>query len=150
MLDGGKSETDSIVLGISSSLFALRQEYEGLKKRFEKNYPDYYRLKYDLATVPFEYVQDSLLKADESLLEYFVGDSSIYIFLVQPQHYEVVEVKKDTAFEQWVEDLTRNGIYGYYGKKNVSKGKSINNYGASAYQLYQTLIAPVKAKLPKR
>ena len=31
----------------------------------------------------------------------------------------------------------------------MSKGKSINNFGNAAHQLYQTLIAPVKAKLPK-
>ncbi len=149
LLDKGKTETDSTVLRLSSILFDLRQQYDTLKTRFEKNYPEYYRLKYDLRTVSLDYVQDSLLQPGQTLLEYFVGDSSIYLFLVQPKNYEVIEIKKDTAFEQWVEDLTRNGIYGYYGKKGVSKGKSIANYGTSAYQLYETLIAPIKAKLPK-
>ena len=149
LLDQGKSETDSTVLRLSSILFGLRQQYDTLKSRFEKNYPDYYRLKYDLRTVPLQYAQDSLLQPGQTLLEYFVGDSSIYLFLVQPKNYEVIKIKKDTAFNQWVEDLTRNGIYGFYGKKGVSKGKSINNFGNAAHQLYQTLIAPVKAKLPK-
>ncbi len=149
LLDQGKTETDSTVLRISSILFDLRQQYDTLKTRFEKNYPEYYRLKYDLRTVPLDYVQDSLLQPGQSLLEYFVGDSSIYLFLVQPKNYEVIEIKKDTAFNQWVEDLTRKGIYGYYGKKSTSKDKSINNFGTAAYQLYETLIAPIKAKLPK-
>ena len=150
LLDKGKTETDSTVLRLGSIVFDLRQQYDSLKTRFEKNYPAYYRLKYDLGTVPLHYVQDSLLQPGQSLLEYFVGDSSIYIFLVQPKNYQVIEIKKDSAFEQWIEDLTRNGIYGFYGKKDIPKGKSINNFGTSAHQLYQTLIAPVKAKLGEK
>ncbi len=142
-------ETDTSFLHISNELINVKRIYADLQRQMEIGFPKYYKAKYDLRTVPLNYVQDTLLQPGQSLLEYFVGDSSIYLFLVQPKNYEVIEIKKDTAFNQWVEDLTRNGIYGYYGKKGVSKGKSIANYGTSAYQLYETLIAPVKAKLPK-
>lgn len=154
LLDQGKSETDTTVLRISSIIFDLRQEYDSLKQRLEKDYPDYYRAKYDLSTVSVDYVQDSLLRPNQSLVEYFVGDSSIFIFLVQPEYYEVVQVDKEPEFEQWVEDMTRNGIYGYYALKpedrdDVLKDKSLRNYSESAHRLYEKLIAPVKAKLKK-
>ncbi len=152
LLDQGKSETDTTVLRISSIIFDLRQEYDSLKQRLEVDYPDYYRAKYDLSTVSVYYVQDSLLQTGQSLVEYFVGDSSLFIFLVQPNHYEVQEVKMDTSFQQWIRDMTQEGLYGHYSlpesmRSRPNLANSKRRYAAAAAKLYQALIAPIQDKL---
>ncbi|MBK8565994.1 MAG: tetratricopeptide repeat protein [Saprospiraceae bacterium] len=125
-LNSGLEETDTTVLRISSILFDLRQAYDALKARFEKDYPEYYRLKYDLSTASLAYVQDTLLSPNQTLLEYFVGDSSIFIFTVGKGKYDVVEVKKDFPLEDWVKQL-QHGLYGYYClKQSEEKIKSMS------------------------
>ena len=150
-LNDGMEETDTTVLAISDKLFDLKQEYEALKERFEKKYPEYYNLKYDLSTVSLDYVQDTLLTDDQTLLEYFVGDSSIFIFTVGKSQYDVVEVKKDFPLDSLVRQL-QDGLYGYYGKKQNERTdevyrQSLKNYVEAAPKLYDKLIAPVKGQL---
>ncbi|MBK8565991.1 MAG: CHAT domain-containing protein [Saprospiraceae bacterium] len=149
-LNSGLEETDTTVLRISSILFDLRQEYEALKTRFEQEYPEYYRLKYDLSTTSLAYVQDTLLSPTQTLLEYFVGDSSIFIFTVGEGRYDVVEIKKD-SLEHWVKQL-QGGLYGYFAQKPSERTdelyrQTMRLYIEAAQRLYAMLIAPVQAQL---
>lgn len=150
-LNGGLEETDTTVLAISSKLFDLNQEYDALKQRLEDDFPEYYKLKYDLSTVSLDYVQDTLLDPSQTLLEYFVGDSSIFIFTVQPDDYDVVEVKRDFPLEDWVEQL-RHGLYGYHtqtaeNRTDALYKETVLEYAEAAQKLYDKLIAPVREKL---
>ena len=145
----GLNETDTSVLAVSSILFDLKHEYENLKTHLEKDFPDYYRLKYDLSTVSVEEVQQELLNPTQTLLEYFVGDSSIYLFVIQKNDYQVLEIKKDFPLDSLVHQL-REGLYGYHQapKQTVAlQQESINKYNAAAEELYQRLIAPAKNHL---
>ncbi|MCB0554903.1 MAG: CHAT domain-containing protein [Phaeodactylibacter sp.] len=141
-LSEGLEETDATVLAISSRLFNLNQEYDSLKTRFETEYPEYYNLKYDLSTISVQEVQDSLLDNGQALLEYFVGDSSIFIFLVIKDDYQVHEVKRDFPLKEWVEQLRRN----------ISQPHTytLEAYADAAQKLYGKLIAPVAGQLPER
>jgi CHAT domain-containing protein/Tfp pilus assembly protein PilF len=154
LLDKGLAETDTNVLRIGSIVFDLKQQYEALKKRFETEYPEYFRLKYDLSTVSLSYVQDTLLQKDQALLEYFTGDSSIFLFVVRPDTMIVREVKRDFPLEDWIEGL-RYGIYGYYAADKAVQTDSLKadakrNYLEFAPKLYQKLVAPVAQHLPEK
>ncbi|MDO8970317.1 MAG: hypothetical protein Q7U74_06490, partial [Saprospiraceae bacterium] len=150
-LSSGISETDSTVLAIGSKLFDLKRTHEALIQRFESDYPQYYQAKYGLKTASIEEVQQSL-SPQQTMLQYVLGDSSIFLFLVQKNHLEVQEIKKDFPLERWVDSLTRHGIYGYHtlpiAQKTPSlEAKTIHNYTHAAQALYEKLIAPVKTKL---
>ena len=154
LLDQGIPETDTTALRVSSIIFDLKRDYETLKQRFEAEYPEYYRLKYDLSTVSLQYVQDTLLQKDQALLEYFVGDSSIYLFVVRPDTMIVQEVKRDFPLEDWIEGL-RHGIYGYYAADRAIQTDSLKadakrKYLEFAPKLYQKLLAPVAHYLPEK
>jgi len=151
-LDGGTEPTDSTVLIISSKLFDLRRQQENLQGVLERDYPDYYRLKYDLSTISVEEVQRELLQPDQALLEYFVGDSSIFLFLVSPDHFEMLEIAKDFPLEEWVREF-RDGISGFHTSKNPSpelRQQLQEQYVETAAKLYEKLIAPLKERLPER
>lgn len=151
LLDKGLAETDTTVLRIGGIVFDLKQEYETLKKRFETEYPEYYRLKYDLSTVSLPYVQDTLLQKDQALLEYFVGDSAIFVFVVRPDTFAVLEIPNDFGLDSLVNQL-RQGIYGYYeaNKLPALYAPTAQQYTEAATILYNKLISPVQSLLHKR
>ncbi|MFT5386704.1 MAG: CHAT domain-containing protein, partial [Saprospiraceae bacterium] len=99
-------------------------------------------------------VQQQLLTDNQSLIEYFVGDSSIFVFLVQKDNFEVHEIKKDFPLEEWVQEMTKEGIYGYYtlsrAERNATlQDNTIINYTNAAQGLYEKLLAPFEDKLTK-
>lgn len=155
-LAAGLNETDTVVLGIAAKRFDFDRRYEALLQRLAVDYKKYYDAKYDLHTVNATEVQQPLLQPNQTLLEYVVGDSSVFLFLVQKNHFEVREIpKKGFPIEQLVDTLTRLGIYGYYTlprekRTPALKTATINNYTKAALQLYDKLIAPVKAKLTEQ
>jgi len=150
-LTTGISDTDSTVLAISSKLFDLNRQHEALIQVFEKKYPDYYQAKYGLKTASLPDVQQSLTP-NQTMLQYVVGDSSIFLFVVQKNHFEVQEIKKDFPLERWVDSMTRHGIYGYHTlpmakRTSDMEAATVQNYTHTAQRLYEKLIAPVKSKL---
>jgi CHAT domain-containing protein len=147
LLEKGKTETDTTVLRISSIIFDLKREQETLFKTLENDYPEYYRLKYDTKTISLEDTQQKLLQKGQTMLEYFVGDSSIFIFVVRPDTFEVVQVKKDFTLDSLVKQL-QSGLYGYHGqtpdkRTDVLYKKTITDYTKAAHELYNRIIAPV-------
>jgi CHAT domain-containing protein len=137
-----EDEMDTTTLAISSRLFDLNQSYDSLKRQLEENHPKYYGLKYDLSAISVKEVQDSLLEKDQALLEYFVGDSTIYVFIITNNSYEVKAIKHDFPLEAWVLELW----------KNISQPHTYTHarYSEVAYQLYQKLFAPIAKGLPER
>lgn len=155
-LSAGAADTDSTVLAMGDMLFDLNRRYETLKSRFETTYPHYYKAKYDLSTITLTEVQDELLQPGQSLVEYLVGDSNIYVILVRKDTFVVQEIKHDFPLNQWVSDMTKDGIYGYHTlpfgdtlRTNKRQTECEANYTRSALQLYEKLLAPVAGLLTK-
>jgi len=147
LLEKGKTETDQEVLRISSIIFDLKREQESLIETLEKDYPEYYRLKYDTKTISLEDTQQKLLQKGQTLLEYFVGDSSIFIFVIRPDTFDVVQVKKDFPLDSLVRQM-QSGLYGYYGQSPNKRSdfvfkNSILDYSNAANELYQRIMGPV-------
>jgi CHAT domain-containing protein/Tfp pilus assembly protein PilF len=150
-LNEGNSETDSSVLHISSKLFDLKQAYDALKQNLEKNYPEYYRLKYDTKTVSVEDVQKKLLSPRQTLLSYFVGDSSIFAFVVKLDTFAVFTIKKDFPLESYIKQL-RDGLYGYQTasvKTEKLYEAKADSFAQAAFMLHQKLVTPLSILLTK-
>jgi CHAT domain-containing protein len=131
-------------------LDSLKKQFKLLKNDLKEIYPQYYNLKYADATVSVGEVQQKLLQPGETLLEYFLGDSVMFIFLVQKDNYRVFELKPD-SLKAWVTQL-QEGIFGYYSlplSKQTSDiyAKTLNQYVRVAPKIYQKLIAPVAGYL---
>jgi len=131
-----------------SKIFDLRIQRDRLIRQIDTQYPAYQQLKYNLRYESVKSIQQERLHQGETLLEYFIGDSSIFIFVVQPNHYETVEVKRDFPLENWVKEM-RSGITDWYAgqMKDVDYQASVQMYASAAYQLYAKLVAPVAALL---
>ena len=145
------SGKDSLITVITDRLFRARQEYELLIQEFETRYPDYFKLKYSRNLMDVKQVQKTLLHPGQTLLSYFVGDSSIFLFTIKPDSSFVTYLPKDSSLEGLVSQL-QFGIYGYYtapavDKTDLLRSKSTDAYISAATRLYDLLIAPVKHHL---
>lgn len=141
-VEENKPLNDSTLIFINTQLLELKNEYRALQSKFELEFPDYYRLKYDLETASLSEVQ-SHLQPNQTLLEYFTGDSAVYIFVVRRDHYQVVEVQKDFPLDSLVADF-RKGIENE--PENLSD-QALDQYIQSAQALYRKLLAPVEDQI---
>lgn len=153
----GVAATDSLLLAFNNKIFDLNRRYESLKQLLESQFPQYYKAKYDLSTVSVQEVRQKLLQPGQSLLEFMVGDSNIYLFLLRPDTFLIHDIKHDFPLDQWVKDLTQDGIYGYYAlpkdhpERTPARQKQCDdNYTRAARQLYDKLLAPVEKHLTEQ
>ena len=96
--------TDAAKKVAEAALFEKKQNLSDLLLNFEKNYPLYFRLKYSTAPAGVAEVQASLPEAT-ALLEYFVGDSSIYVFTLTKTNLQLKHLPKPKDFESNIQSL---------------------------------------------
>jgi len=134
-----KESGDSLKISeYENHLFDLKISYEQLISNFEKNYPDYFNLKFQTSTISVQEIQEQLPDSTV-LIEYFVGDSTIYIFNVSKDKFDVLSIKKPVKFSQIVKDF-----YSSILKTETEK------YIISANDLSKLLILPVTDKIGVR
>ncbi|MFY0631015.1 MAG: CHAT domain-containing protein [Flavobacteriaceae bacterium] len=128
---------DSLISIYENKLFKLKQTEYKLQETFKRDYPNYYQLKYNNDVVSVSEVQN-LLKKDETLVEYFDGENSIFIYTISKNKFHVKKIDKDFPLKLWISQM-RNGVYKYGSKSEL--------YVKNAYNLYDKLIKPVEDKL---
>ena len=127
----GEQKNESLLQKWQNQYFNHSQEYEQLILQFEQNYPEYYRLKYDIETVGIETLQQSISK-EQLMISYFIGEKYIYIFGITKNGFEVLQQEKPTNFNQLIKDFN----------KGLNR-TLLQKYAQAAHQLYQILLAPV-------
>ena len=109
----------------------LYQEHDSLIKEFESNNPKYFEMKYGDAHVSLAEIRQKL-DPDESLIEYFTGDSTLFIFLVSRDRVIVKKVRINDDFQASVKKYNK-----------LLAGADIQDYLRISKMLYQFLLAPV-------
>ncbi len=135
----GKNADSAQIALWQDRVFGLKQAYDALLQRFDKEYPDYYNLKYQIKTVSVPEIQQQLLDDKTALVEYFTGKDSLYIFAVTKNDFTVKASAGDSLLAREIEQL-RYGII----KQDFAP------YAQAASRLYQALLAPVAGKLRGR
>lgn len=148
ILDGGRG---SRAKDFETQLKAVEREYQSLIQMLEADYPEYYRLKQDIQAISVAQLQQEVLQPDQTLVEYFLTDSLINIFVISQDEYEIVKVPRDYDLASKVSDL-RSGITKYYQNTSTAGGltESSRKYVESATVLYQKLFAPIRDRLTSR
>jgi CHAT domain-containing protein len=136
--------TDSVVLDNNARYFFEKERYEQLVARFEKDYPNYYQLKYQFRNITIAETQ-RILGPGQTLLEYFTGDTVIYAFVIGKDSCQMVAIPRDFPLADWVKQF-REGIIGAQ-KSGPAYERLTRQYATSAQQLYQKLIVPVATLL---
>jgi len=98
---------DSLLESNKYKFFETRRELEKLVNRLEKEYPNYYELKYaipDLSTI--KTLQDSL-SANQAIIEYFVGNKKIFVFTILKNKINYNSILKPNDFDKNCEQFRK-------------------------------------------
>jgi len=137
-----------------------RKEADVAYRQFLANikafHPRYYHLKYDLAVVSSRDVHHQLRQADQGLIEYFWGDTSMYAIVFTPQTDTLIQFSLDFPLQQWIDSL-RLGITAYHEAEANRQTQplyleSAQWYIRYAHKLYQKVFQPIEqgVALPRR
>lgn len=121
---------------------ALKQEYDSLIRSFEKDYPDYYRLKYQQPSFAITDPAAKALLGDQLLIEYFTGATHLYAFIYDGAKGQsrLFQLPWRKDFNQWAKTL-KSDIY----------NREDEAFRRKASALYQALLEPLLADaLPQR
>ena len=135
----------SLDKSLRERLIRVKGKYEDLVNTLETNNEAYHQLKYDLHTVDILSIQQKILKDNQTLVEYFVGEDSLYFFIITKEEFKVIFKAKDFPLKEWIDSL-RQGIYYCRVNKNIGERDCQaldRQYGEYAAKLYQKLIAPL-------
>ena len=131
---------DPILAYGPDSLLRLRHAYQGLMSTLELDYPRYYALKYSfIEPVPIQELQRKL-NNKSAMIEYFVGEESLLIFLITKTEEHHFELEKP-------QDLEAN-IQAFRQIVQLSDpAEAEAEFSRLAYVLYQQLLAQPLARL---
>ncbi|MBK9458570.1 MAG: tetratricopeptide repeat protein [Sphingobacteriales bacterium] len=122
--------------------FDYKQQYNQLIETFEKEYPDYYQIKYDNQIVSINQVQ-KILPANTTLMEYFVSDEQLYVFCITPKNSHFIALNTNpTTLNTAIEALLKN----ITNSRPTVGGR--NAFANASHQLYQLVFEPIVSYLP--
>lgn len=117
-----------------------RDEYDKFIVSLEKDYTEYYKLKYNNKIPSIKEIQNSLLKNNnEVIIEYFLGDSAVYVF----------GITKKTGVGYYILE-NRNDILKSVKKLNelsINRFSKSDEFSKISNKIYQQLIAPVTSEI---
>jgi len=131
-----KANQDSVKATVyREKTFALKQDHKDLISRFEKEYPQYYHLKYLPRGIMVSDVQANLGR-DDIMLDYFLTEKSVRIFAISQNDFAVDTVAIDSNFVPLIDSFRRR-----------IKKVDLSHYADEGLRIYRTLIQPVAERL---
>ncbi len=130
----------------NNQLFSLKNEHEDLITLFEKKYPKYHQLKYNLEVPTKSYIQEKL-KKDEIILEYVLTGKQLYAFLIKKNDLLLKQTSIDSSFFSNIRDLQQ-----FLERRNFSDHSidNFNHFNEISNSLYSKLIEPLSIPKDKR
>ncbi len=130
-------------------IFGRKQSLKESIQKLEKDYPEYYRLRYETDPPNIIWLQSHLLEENESILEYFLGNRFLYIFVVNKTDFQVVSLPIPEDFRSIITNYN-NTIRNFPFVPTKELPSNIESYAKAAFSLYQYLIAPVEGLIHHR
>ncbi len=124
----------------NENLLEVVKKRDSLILIYERDYPEYYALKYN-TTVPSMEDVPAIIGRKDNYLDYIVSDSLLYILVVNRKNQHLITVTIDSVFINRIMDFRKHLSSPYlseYARKNF------NSYQEIGYDLYKRLIEPVR------
>lgn len=134
-----KTKDTSATRAFEKNIFDTERKLEQFKSQVERSFPAYYKLKYTRPDIDLARVQQKLPE-NTTILQYFVGDSSIYCFQIS---------KKEVQFNRLVVDLAFREAFANYQMALTDFNFMVSNptradrlYVSTARALFSSLMIP--------
>ena len=140
----GEIQNSEKIAALQDSVYALQQRYNSFQDTLESDYPSYYQQKYNLELASLEEIENQL-KVNEAFLQYFVGDSSIFVMGIHPEK----QVFQRIPFTDSLLSPIQAYLEFLSSPNELSSEERGDTYVQNAHMLYKTLLAPVLSQLPE-
>src|SRR6185295_13178493 len=96
---------------LREALFAANRQYENFTRKLEKDYPDYYNLKFNPAAPSISALQ-GILDDKTALISYFIAENSkrLYTFTITRSRFRVYSSRLPDDFDRMVKGFN-NSLY---------------------------------------
>lgn len=134
---------------LNSQIYDAKQAYYTFKEELEGEYPQYYRLKYDLDVLDLETIQTEVLSDQQTLIEFFVGEKDIFALIIRKNDCIVHRYEKNSESLLTLVTNLRSGLYDYFllpssEQDQEAYNKYLDRYLRGARGLYELLIQPLQ------
>jgi len=143
-IENEKERPDQTMLAVwNKNLLAAVTARDALFLTFEKDYPEYFTLKYN-NNVPHINEVPSILGKKYNYINYVVAGSKLYIFVVNNRFQELLTIDTDSSF---MKNLSGFRAHLSDPSRSEAARTGFMDYQAIAYNLYSTLVVPLKKYL---
>jgi len=125
----------------NKQLFELSEKKTSLTSDIEKNYPEYFRLKYDQSISEIKQIQSKLSHKDV-LIEYSLHNQSLFTFVISKHDYQLFHQSIDSVFYTAIDTLIKS-----ITQNNLSKHTfcDYDQFKQTSFTLYEILIKPIES-----
>ncbi len=122
---------------LESQLSNFEQSYDYLLHHLKKEYPKFEKSLHQFDVPKLNFIQNSLLKDQQTLLEYFWGEKHLYAVSINKFKTKIHQI----AIDSILIDLL-NQFFAYFENAGRSMKNNPLGYEETAYQLYKKIYAP--------
>lgn len=150
-----KDRRDSLYSHYTEMIGDANRSFDNLRQIIKEFSPAYYQQAYYDSVITIETLQQKLLKPNQVFIEYFTGDSTLFILAIRPDTFKVVgiELDKNNPLKEWVKQL--NVAIFNQGKSELRElpPKQLDSisqqYVTLAHKIYQKTIYPIESLIDK-
>jgi CHAT domain-containing protein len=131
-----KNPDQKMIVRYSDSLEFFQQQSDSLNFYFEKAFPEYNRLLHRKNFIQAKEIQSELKENDNALVEYYCGDSNIYIFVftAKGRYFEAIHI-----------DTSINFIISKFQQAIIHSDRKL--FATTAFHIYKTIFLPAEKHL---
>ena len=123
----------------------LIKKYDSLLGEIESHFPEYYSLRYDMSVVSLNRVQE-LLKPDELLIEYLMGDDDCFIVAIDKNNIRMERHSLADSIASAISELRQQSLLNFSGHGR----EQLHRYIELTSKLYHWLLGPVSDMLNEK
>ena len=132
------STSDSLQLAnLEANRFEAKRDLQKLLDHLEQNYPQYYQLKYENKVASIQDIQENILNKNTALIDYFLGDSSLFILTITKDKVDLQELDRTENLDEFLDQfIFQVGNFDFV----AGAEKAYQEFTESAYFLFQKLL----------
>lgn len=142
-----KGTTDTVVLAQKYNFLRMAyQQQDSISQVLRKDYPEYYRFRYNHPVISYQDAQKGLPDENTAMLEYFLGEESWHCMVLHKGGFQVFSYPYDAAMTNDIDSLRLGVADIEYKKKDIVKAKRL--FLEKGHKLYRTLLEQPLSALP--
>ena len=138
----GRADNHSVD-SIGRLVFDYKQQLTSKIDALQASYPQYYDLIYATEPLSIRQIQQELLEPGQTIVEYFPGIESVYIFVINQGGFTVKRIPLPPNFSLLIYSFSSSIQQFSYVSSNAI-ADNVRYYRESALQLYQVLFEPIR------